>query len=89
MKILHVITTLDTGGAERLMVDLLPRVRDRGHDVELLLFNGVMTPFRKELERQGITIQELANVQGNDRHTEVYNPLNILRLRKFLNGYDM
>lgn len=89
MKILHIITTLDTGGAERLMVDLLPRLRDRGHDVELLLFNGVMTPFRKELERQGITIQELANVQGNDRHTEVYNPLNILRLRKFLNGYDI
>ena len=25
MKILHVITTLYTGGAEKLMVDLLPR----------------------------------------------------------------
>ena len=89
MKILHVITTLDTGGAERLMVDLLPQLRDKGYDVELLLFNGVMTPFRKELEQQGIPIHELANLQGNAKHTEVYNPLNILRLRKYLHGYDI
>ena len=27
MRILHVITMLDTGGAERLMVDLLPMLQ--------------------------------------------------------------
>lgn len=89
MRILHVITTLDTGGAERLMVDLLPLLRDKGHQVELLLFNGVMTPFREELEQQGIVIHELTNVPGNVRHTEVYNPLNIFRLRRYMKGYDL
>ena len=45
MKILHVITSLGTGGAERLLVDLLPRLRDFGNEVELLVFNGKNTPF--------------------------------------------
>lgn len=37
-RVLHVITSLATGGAEKLMVDLLPRLRDRGLDVELAVF---------------------------------------------------
>ena len=40
MKILHVITSLYTGGAEKLMVNLLPRLKERGDDVDLLLFDG-------------------------------------------------
>ena len=89
MRILHVITTLDAGGAEHLMVDLLPLLNKMGNQVELLLFNGVMTPFRKDLEQQGVVIHELSNVPGNVRHTEVYNPLNIFRLRRYLKGYDI
>ena len=30
MKILHVITSLKTGGAEHLMVDLLPELKKMG-----------------------------------------------------------
>lgn len=83
MKILHVITSLRTGGAEKLMVDLLPRLRDLGNDVELLLFDGTRTPFYEELENMGITIHHLA-IGGN-----VYNPLNIFRLKKYLKDYDI
>ena len=50
MKILHVITSLRTGGAEKLMVDLLPRLKAKGLDVELLLFDGTGTPFRRSAE---------------------------------------
>lgn len=39
MKILHVITQLQIGGAEHLMVDLLPRLRDLGNQVELAAFS--------------------------------------------------
>ena len=70
MKILHVITSLHTGGAEKLMVDLLPRLRDLGNEVDLLLFDGTRTPFYKELEKSGIKIHYLS-IGGN-----VYNPLN-------------
>ena len=52
MKILHVITSLRTGGAEHLMVDLLPRLRGLGNEVELLVFDGTRTAFYDELENR-------------------------------------
>ena len=69
MKILHVITSLQTGGAEKLMVDLLPRLCTFGNDVELLLFDGTRTPFYSELEQTGIKIHHFTK-GGN-----VYNPV--------------
>lgn len=74
MKILHVITSLYTGGAEKLMVDLLPRVREQGHHVELCAFDGTRTPFFEQLEKEGIKIHWFH--EGGS----VYNPLNIYRL---------
>ena len=40
MKILQVITSLKTGGAEKLIVDMVPMYRQRGYDVDVLLFDG-------------------------------------------------
>lgn len=89
MKILHVITTLDIGGAERLMVDLLPLLQQDGNQVDLLLFNGVDTPFKNELIKKGIHIHQLSCWKGIKNHYEVYNPANIFRLRKYLDDYDI
>lgn len=83
MKILHVITSLRTGGAEKLMVDLLPRLRDLGNEVELCVFDGVRTPFYYQLENSGIKIMSLG-VECN-----VYNPLFIFRLVPLLRRYDV
>ena len=85
MRILHVITSLRTGGAEKLMVDLLPRLREKGHEVELCLFDGVDTPFKRELEKTGITIHSL----GKNR--SVYHPANLIGLRKLIRtgNYDI
>lgn len=84
MRILHVITSLRTGGAEHLMVDLLPLLRDNGHNVvDLLVFDGNRTPFMEALEANGIKVK-LLSVGGN-----VYNPLNIFKVIKFLRGYDI
>lgn len=83
MKILHVITSLNTGGAEKLMVDLLPRLRDLGNEVELLIFDGARTSFYNELEQNGIKIHHLS-IGGN-----VYNPINIFKLTKYLKHYDI
>jgi len=86
MRILHVITTLDTGGAERLMVDLLPLLKDKGNQVELLLFNGFTTPFRKELEGCGIPVHELC---VNEKSVDVYNPLHIFRMCRYMKDFDI
>ncbi len=83
MKILHVITSLHTGGAEKLMVDLLPRFRAAGHDVDLLVFDGADTPFKESLRQKDIRIFELG------RPRSVYRPDNILRLRPYLDTYDI
>lgn len=83
MRILHVITSLGTGGAERLMVDLLPRLRDLGNDVSLLLFDGTKTVFYDELAQTGIKITSFS--QGGN----VYDMRYIGKLRKILPQYDI
>ena len=60
------------------MVDLLPRLRDKGHDVELCLFDGVDTPFKRELEWKGIPIHSL----GVNR--SVYHPANLCGLIRLI-----
>lgn len=83
MKILHVITSLYTGGAEKLMVDLLPRLKERGDDVDLLLFDGAETPFRQQVEAAGIRVFDLG------KGGSVYSPLKLLKLIPFLRKYDV
>ena len=83
MKILHVITSLRTGGAEKLMVDLLPRLQKLGDSVDLLVFDGTETPFKQQLASKGIKIISLS------RGGNVYNPLNIIRLARHLRDYQI
>lgn len=81
MRILHVITSLRTGGAEKLMVDLLPRMKAMGHDVALCVFDGVRTPFYAELESQGVQVIPLGH--------SVYSPINLFKLIPLMRHYDI
>lgn len=83
MRILHIITSLHTGGAEKLMVDLLPRLRDAGNEVELVVFDGTRTPFYQQLVAAGIPVHSLSD--GGS----VYNPKFIFALKRFLVGFDI
>lgn len=83
MKILHVINSLGTGGAEKLVADLAPLQRDAGTAVEVLLLKGGATPFRESLERAGIRVHDFG------AGTSVYSPMNIFRLIPFLRKYDV
>ena len=84
MRILHLITSLRTGGAEHLLVDLLPRLRDRGHEVAVLLFDGTHTPFGDQLRRAGIAVHALA--EGPDA---MHNPGLVFALHRAIRGYDI
>lgn len=83
MKILQVITSLRIGGAEKLVVDMVPLYKERGYQVDVLLFDGTETPFKKQLQKKGGTIYELA------KGGSVYNPMFILKLIPFLKQYDI
>lgn len=84
MKILHVITSLKTGGAEHLLVDLLPRFQKDGHEISILLFDGTRTPFYEEIEKLGISIYTISN-----NPKSVRNPLWIFKLRNYIKQYDI
>ena len=84
LKVLHVITSLRTGGAERLMVDLLPRLRERGLQVELAVFDGTATDFYSALEAQGIPIHALGmGVRA------MHSPCCIPALRRLMRQFDV
>lgn len=81
MKILHVITSLRTGGAEKLMVDLLPRMKVKGNDVDLCVFDGLRTPFYDELEQKGVNIIPLG--------TSFYSSSHVFKMIKLIKKYEI
>lgn len=83
MKILQVITSLKTGGAEKLIVDMVPLYIAQGHQVDVLLFDGTDTPFKKQLLEKGVNVYELR------KGGSVYNPINLFKLVPFLRKYDI
>lgn len=58
MKILHVIDTLARGGAERLLVILLPELARQGHDVAVAV-RGAPYDLQPELEVAGVPVIRL------------------------------
>lgn len=83
MKVLQVINSLNTGGAEKLVLESIMRYNKKGFVVDLLLLNGDEYPFLKELkEYECCTVFSLGN-------GSVYNPLLIFKIIPFLKKYDL
>jgi glycosyltransferase involved in cell wall biosynthesis len=83
MKILHVITSLQTGGAETLVVNLMPRFRALGHEVGVVVFNGEHTALMERLER------ECPQCKIFCLGTSYYNPWYIIKLIRIMRKYDV
>lgn len=83
MKILQIITSLRIGGAEKLITDMVPLFIEKGHTVDVLLFDGIETSFKQQLLNQNIKIISLGV------NTFVYNPLLIFKLIPIIKQYDI
>lgn len=83
MRILQVITSMYIGGAEKLITEIAPLLRDKGHQVDVLLFDGTKTAFKQNLLDYGICVYEFG------KGGSVYNPFYIFRLISFLKRYDI
>ena len=83
MKILHVITSMRIGGAEKLVSEIVPKLQAMEHQVDVLLFDGTDTAFKEVLKENKIRIIEFSN--GGF----IYNPLYIFRLVPLLGKYDI
>lgn len=83
MKILQVITSLQTGGAETLVVNLVPRLRAMGDEVDVCVFDGTETQLMRRLRREnpGVRIWKLGK--------GYYNPLFIAKLVPIMRRYDI
>lgn len=84
MKILHIITSLRTGGAEKLVRDMLPLMRDEGHTVEVAVFDGTPTHLLTSLKEHGISIHILGIGLKS-----AYNPLHIKKLTSLMGGVNI
>ena len=71
------------GGAETLVVNLIPRLCALGHTVDLCIFNGAETPLMQRLKVE--SPQTKIYALGHS----VYNPLYIAKLMKIMKGYDI
>lgn len=83
MKILHIITSLQTGGAEMLVVNLMPRFKALGHEVGVVVFNGEHTALMEQLER------ECPECKIYRLGTSYYNPWYIVKLICIMRKYDV
>ncbi len=81
MKILHVITSMRTGGAEKLVCDMLPLMRDQGHQVELAVFDGTPGHLLESVRQHGITV----HIFGHGLKS-IYNPQHINKLKSTIGG---
>ncbi|MBI9041555.1 glycosyltransferase [Lutibacter sp.] len=83
MKILQVINSLNTGGAEKLLLEGIPLYAKKRMTMDILLLNGADTPFLIALKKQ-----ECCNIYSLGKGS-VYNPFIILKLIPFLKKYDI
>ena len=83
MRILHIITSLYTGGAEVLIVNLVPRFQALGHEVGVVVFNGDHTPLMERLEK------ECHNCKVYKLGASFYNPWYIFKLVRIIRNYDV
>lgn len=81
MRILQVITSLQIGGAEHVVVHLTKLLRKKGHMVDVVVFNGEETAFMRELKETRCRIYKLGH--------SVYNIKYIPKLRRIMREYDI
>jgi glycosyltransferase involved in cell wall biosynthesis len=84
-KILHVIAKLNTGGAEKLLLDSIPLYNQRGLSVDLLVLldNDKDSLFTKQLKEINV-----CNVYFI-KQKSIYNPAYIFKIIPFLKKYNI
>lgn len=82
LKVLQIINSMSTGGAEKLILDTVPLYRKLGVEMDVLLFDGTQFPFYIKLEEtKCCTIFSLGL-------KSVYNPIAIFKIIPYLRKYD-
>lgn len=81
MRILQVISSLETGGAEKLVSQIAPMLRNLGNEVDVAVFKGCDTQFKHNLEDEGIKVMKFGK--------SCYGLRNLIRLTRVMRHYDI
>src|SRR6266576_3674888 len=82
MRVLHVINSLILAGAEVLLSEMLPRMRQRGLDVAVVVLKHLDSPLEIDLQAAGFHF--LAS-----RSPNIYSPRHIWSLAKHISSFDV
>lgn len=83
MKVLQVINSLGTGGAEKLLLETVPLFREKGVEMDVLVLNGADSPFLRKL-REMNCCKIFSLGKGG-----VYNPFLALQMIPHFKRYDV
>lgn len=83
MRVLKVINSLNTAGAEKLVAEMIPKFIAQGIDIELLLLNGTQYPLLKELTKNSNCKIHVLGMRS------VYNPFLIFKIIPYLRKFDI
>jgi glycosyltransferase involved in cell wall biosynthesis len=78
MKILHYINGLGAGGAEKLLTDILPLMKDKGHEVHLVISN------EKNLVKKYYDILKAHGVEVTNLNSANFNPMQVFKMVRIL-----
>lgn len=81
MKILQVITSLEFGGAEKLVAEISIALQQKGHEMALALFSRSDTALVKSVKQSGISVYEFSE--------DPYSLKNIRKLRQLSKQFDV
>tara|TARA_R110002049_G_scaffold293219_7_gene478119 strand:- start:6121 stop:7212 length:1092 start_codon:yes stop_codon:yes gene_type:complete len=84
MKILQIINSLDTGGAEKLLLESIPLFnKEENINMDLAVLNDKQSPFLEQLIKKNCSkVFILSNKSP-------YNPVNIIKIIPLLKKYDV
>jgi glycosyltransferase involved in cell wall biosynthesis len=83
MKIVHIINSLESGGAEKLLLDTLPLYNNKKIVTDLIVLNGSDYPFLR-----GLRSLNCCSIHSLGLHS-AYNPLYLFKIIPFLKKYDV
>jgi glycosyltransferase involved in cell wall biosynthesis len=83
VKVLQVINTLDTGGAEKLLLETIPLFNNRGIQMDILVFEKLEGVYLKQLQK--LSCCKIYCLNSNS----LYNPINIFKIIPYLRSYDI
>lgn len=83
MKVVHILNSLATGGAEKLILDTIPLYNQSGIIADVIVFKNDNYAFYTALEATNSC--KIYNFNA----TSVYNPISVFKMIKILKNYDI